>query len=211
MEENQSEAKKEYEAKKQERLEKRKDIGSSSQSKESGKKLLRWLFWLIVLALIGWWVITGVRKNIPQGEDFSQSFENAGGEHIEVGSVNTLPEGTYNSNPPSSGPHYPSTAQTGFYSEPLEDQFMIHNLEHGDIWIAYHPRISDQAKSELEDLADRYVIITPREANDFDISVMSWGRVDSFNLEGSVPVQRVKDFILRYDNKGPESVRAGGR
>jgi len=211
MEENQSEAKKEYEAKKQERLEKRKDAGSDSKKKESGKKFVRWLVLLVILALISWWFVSGVKSNLPQDEDVSQTFENVGREHIEVGSAGTLPAGTYNSNPPSSGPHYSNTARTGFYAESLEDQFVIHNLEHGDIWIAYHPRVSDEVKKELEDLADRYVIITPRETNDFDISVVSWGRVDSFNLEeDNLLVQRIKDFILRYDDEGPERVRSGG-
>ena len=208
MEDNQGEAKREYEAKKQERLEKRKNTSNNPEKKGSGKNLVRWLISLIILALIAWWAITGVRNNIPKGEDFSQTFTVTGRGHIAVGSANTLPEGTYNSNPPSSGPHYPNTVKVNFYDEPIDDQFIMHNLEHGDIWIAYHPRVSDQVKKELEDLTSRYVIVTPREANDFDISVVAWGRVDGFNLEdGTLPVQRIRDFILRYDNEGPEKVR----
>lgn len=211
MEENQSEAKKEYDVKKQERLEKRKSVGNTAQMQNSTKKIFKWLVWLIILGLIAWWVVSGVRKNLPTGEDFSVTFESVGREHITIGSEGTLTEGTYNSNPPASGPHYPNPANTGFYDEPLPDQLPIHNLEHGDVWIAFHPRVSDSVKKELESLAGRYVIVTPREANDFDISVVAWQRIDSFDLEDDVlPEQRIKDFILRYDNQGPEQVRGGG-
>jgi hypothetical protein len=200
----------EYELKKQERLEKRKDFSKNAKSKEASKKSFKWLIWLIILALLAWWVVSSIRKNLPEGEDFSQALSSMGREHIALGTGSTTPEGKYNSNPPSSGPHYPNTAKTGFYDEPLEDQFIIHNLEHGDIWIAYHPRISDLARSELAKLAERYVIISPREANDFDISLVSWGRIDSFNLKSdSLPIQRIRDFILRYDDQGPEKVRSG--
>jgi hypothetical protein len=206
-----SEAKKEYESKKQERLEKRRSDSNDSKKVRAIKSLMKWSIFLIVLALITWWIIVGVRANIPKGEDFSQAFPSAGRDHIEVGTATSTLENIYTSDPPSSGPHYPNPAKTGFYNEPLEDQFMIHNLEHGDIWIAYNPRVSDTIKVGLENLADRYVIITPRETNEFDISVLAWGRVDSFNLNGTgLPVERIKNFILRYDNEGPEKVRAGG-
>jgi len=44
---------------------------------------------------------------------------------------------------------------------------------------------------------------------------VAWGRVDSFNLAdstsslqegGILPEERVKDFILRYINRGPEKI-----
>jgi len=209
--ENQSEAKKEYDLKKQERLEKREAVSKESKRKGSSKKILGWVIFVIIIILIIFGFRKIVENNTPKGDDFSKSFPNSGREHIDIDSAHLLSEDTYSSDPPSSGPHYPNTARPGFYDEVVEDQYAIHNLEHGDIWIAYHPRISEDIKRVLEKFDGPFTLISPREENEFDISLMAWGRVDSFNLTNDVLLeQRMQDFILRYDNKGPEKVRGGG-
>lgn len=139
----------------------------------------------------------------PKGEDFSRAIPLMEASHIAAD--NQLPE--YASNPPTSGPHYDQTAQSGFREEEISDQNIIHNLEHGDIWIAYHPRVSDGIKKELKQFAAAKVIIAPREANDSDIALVAWGRLDTFDIQNDIaPVERIKDFIKRYVNKGPERV-----
>lgn len=76
------------------------------------------------------------------------------------------------------------------------------------IWIAYHPNLSDAAKEVLLSFAGRYVVVSSRGENEGDISLVAWGRVDTFNIEGdTVNEGRIKDFIKRYDNRGPENVR----
>ena len=51
-------------------------------------------------------------------------FEAQEAKHIEEGSSHP----PYNSDPPTSGPHYPSPADTGFYTAPLEPERVVHNL-----------------------------------------------------------------------------------
>ena len=51
-----------------------------------------------------------------------------------------VPEGTvitYNSNPPSSGPHYPVWANFQEYTAPLDEGYLVHSLEHGAIALLY--------------------------------------------------------------------------
>jgi Protein of unknown function (DUF3105) len=51
-----------------------------------------------------------------------------------------VPEGTiigYNSNPPSSGQHYPVWANFQEYTSPIEDGYLVHDLEHGAILLLY--------------------------------------------------------------------------
>src|SRR3989344_5078 len=43
----------------------------------------------------------------------------------------------YNSNPPTSGPHYEQPSRWGVSQAELPDEQLIHNLEHGGIWISY--------------------------------------------------------------------------
>lgn len=63
-----------------------------------------------------------------------EKFADLGQEHVQVGS----PLIQYNSNPPTSGPHYAQTAPRGAHDEEIEDRYLIHNLEHGEVWISYN-------------------------------------------------------------------------
>lgn len=158
---------------------------------------------LLAVVIIGYGIYLFALNAAPKGEDMSRAIPPLEATHIATDS----PLAEYNSNPPTSGPHYGQTARSGFRDEPVSDQNIIHNLEHGDVWIAYHPRISETIKEGLKQFAAAKVIITPREDNETDIALAAWGRLDTFNVEGGVlPEQRIKDFITRYSNKGPERV-----
>lgn len=203
--ENQGDAKLAYEQKKQEKIKERLEQGKDDNKGKSGKKVVKFLILIVVLIglFIGFKAI--IKSNSPQGEDYSQAFSSGGSQHIAIGSP--LPE--YSSNPPSSGSHYPSTIKGGFYENSPEDQFIIHNLEHGDIWITYKSNISEEALKLIKNFAGVHVVVSLREGNVTDIAVASWGRLDAFN-ESELTEQRIKDFILRYDNKGLENIRGGG-
>ena len=161
---------------------------------------------VILLGLAGWGITAAIQSNAHEGVDYSVFYEEQNREHIAVGAEHPA----HNSNPPSGGWHYSLTSRKGFFDEPIPDENAIHNLEHGDVWIAYHPRISEDAKKELKKFGFSKIVITPREANETDIALVAWERVDAFNLEnGVVPDARIHDFIKRYRNKGPEKIPAG--
>lgn len=174
-----------------------------AKQKHAVRTLRNWGIALVIIALVVYGLYLWVQSAAPQGEDFSRSVPLLEATHIPVGSP--LPE--YTSNPPSSGPHYPQTARSGFRTQAIPDQNIIHNLEHGDVWIAFNSRIAESAENDLKQFGAPKVIITPREENDFDIALVAWGRIDTFDLEGgTVPEGRIRDFITRYLNKGPERV-----
>ena len=112
----------------------------------------------------------------------------------------------YNSNPPTSGPHFATPASWGVYDKELPDQQIIHNLEHGGVWITFNSDLEKEVIEKLKEIASSYkskVIMTPRAANDSKIALASWERLlklDSYNEE------EIKDFVARMRNKGPESV-----
>jgi len=185
------------------RVGKKEQMRREAIQKKTMKKVRNWGIAAVVVGGIVYGLYALAQSAAPQGEDFSRAVSLLEASHIPVGSP--LPE--YNSNPPSSGPHYGQTARSGFRTSAIPDENVVHNLEHGDIWIAFHPRVSEEVKNELKKFAAAKVIITPREANDTDIALVAWGRVDTFNIEGGVvPNQRIKDFITRYVNKGPERI-----
>ena len=193
-----------YKLKKQEHEQAREEKQHTVHIARMKKKFVRYSLWVLVLVVIGYGLFLLAQTAVPDEEDFSVAYSIQGWDHIADGASH--PE--YNSNPPSSGWHYTSSARGGFYNEPLPDERVIHNLEHGDVWIAYHPDISDVAKNTLRSFAGQYVVVSPRALNDGDISLVAWGRVDMFDIEnGVVDEGRIKDFISQYDNRGPEKVR----
>lgn len=192
-----------YQSKRERREQRREEERRARQRNRFMRQVQNYAIAAISAIAIGFGLYFLMQGAAPEGEDFSRPVPVMGEEHINIGSP--LPE--YNSNPPTSGPHYEQTARSGFREEEIPDQHIIHNLEHGDVWIAYHPRIADSAKEALKQFAAAKVIITPREANDADIALAAWGRLDTFDLENNaMPVTRIKDFIRRYTNKGPEQI-----
>ena len=193
-----------YEIKREERERNREDQGKRMRVERMKKSLVRYGILSVILVLVGYGIFLLARSSGPRGEDFSVSYPIQGRDHIAFGSTHQ----EYNSNPPSSGSHYEQPARGGSYDEAVDDETVVHNLEQGDIWIAYHPRVSDDVKANLKKFAGRYVVVSPRLANVGDVSLVAWGRIDTFIIESGVLDEgRIKDFIRRYDNRGPENVR----
>ena len=48
----------------------------------------------------------------------------------------------WNTDPPTSGPHYYEPAVYGIYTEPVQQARLVHNLEHGAVFIQYGPGVS---------------------------------------------------------------------
>ena len=73
-----------------------------------------------------------------------QLFEPAPGQATaENNHVLELPEGfEYNTFPPSQGPHHPETLLFNLYPEPVEQLNLVHNLEHGGMYIQYGDQVS---------------------------------------------------------------------
>lgn len=191
----------EYELKQQQKAEKEKlNKHASGGPTRWGKGLAVLFVFVLIVGGIFFWI---QRSFVASGVDYSKQYENLGQDHIKIGEAHKA----YNSNPPSSGPHYEEPAQEGYYDAELPDEQLVHNLEHGDIWIAYHPRISQEMKDALKQFDASKVIITPRAKNDTDIALVAWTRVDAFNIEnGKIDRARIEDFIKRYINTGPEKL-----
>lgn len=158
-------------------------------------------FWMIALFVIGSFVYgvvylaTRPEKPIP-----GIAFPILGRDHIPVGTYH--PE--YNSNPPTSGSHYAKEAAWGVYQNELPDEQLIHNLEHGGIWISYKPEIDTEAKSKLESIGNKYkqaVVVAPRAKNDSMIALASWGRLEKLDTFNEV---EIINFINANKNKSPE-------
>lgn len=151
---------------------------------------------LAILVAIG---LSKKEKSLP-----GEFIEDQGRKHIAVG-VDHPP---YNSNPPTSGWHYDKPAEWGIYREEIPDETIVHNLEHGGIWISYKPGVSEKVIAKLESFYKKYgrkIIVTPRSANDTDIALAAWNHLDKFNVD-EFSEERIDKFIKAFRNKGPEFV-----
>ncbi|MFB6158623.1 MAG: DUF3105 domain-containing protein [Candidatus Nanohalobium sp.] len=140
-------------------------------------------------------------------KNFSNTEEVNLGKEVEIMNRKHISAGTefdnYNSNPPTSGPHYRKPAETGFYSKKLHDERVVHNIEHGQIWISYN-NISSETRQQLKQLAQNYpeaVVVTKRPENNARIAVASWGRLMELD---SYEEQKIVKYIKTYINKSPE-------
>ena len=158
------------------------------------KKYLYGFIGLLVIAGIVWLIVTPGKTRKKLGE----SFAIQGQEHIDIGASHIA----YNSNPPTSGPHYAEPAKWGVYDKELADEQLVHNLEHGGIWISY-TGIDDATKVSLEKFAQSHIkiIVEPRAKNDAKIVFASWGRLQKFQ---SYDEQSMLAFIVANTNQAPE-------
>lgn len=143
---------------------------------------------------------TGRPAPVSKPVEGTVDFDVVSREHIASGT----PGSGYNSDPPTSGPHWPAPVKNGVYDNELADEQLIHNLEHGHVWVLYRPDVSDEVKNRLKEIVEGdnwKVVMAPRAKNDTAIALVAWGRL----LKMDEPdYEKVKDFINTYRNRGPE-------
>lgn len=87
----------------------------------------------------------------------------------------------YNSQPPTSGPHFAFTVATGVYQRPVAAGLFVHAMEHGHVIIHYAPGTPDDEVTALTKLAKRYgadVMLHPYPPLERGIALAAWGRLD---------------------------------
>ena len=142
------------------------------------------------------------------------SLPDQGRTHLEVGARN--PEGYYNSIPPTSGTHAPSWVTCGVFDAPIEDEFQVHNLEHGFVLIQYNtedPALITELRSVAEALDGwpNYFILAPYPEMEPTIALTAWGVTQYME---TVDPSDIESFANAYRGRGPEagtpSCGAGG-
>lgn len=156
---------------------------------------------VIVLGVI---IALAVRQGgvANQGEPLGELVEDQGRNHIAVGAEHP----PYNSNPPTSGQHWPQPAPWGIYDEEQPDEQLVHNLEHGGVNVFYKPDLPKDQLARLEDFVRSYrvkVILAPRSANDSLVALTSWNHILKLN---EFDEEKIKSFIKTNRNRGPEFV-----
>jgi hypothetical protein len=96
--------------------------------------------------------VAGVRTNVEAAGCTFQAAPALEGIH----SIRT-PSGTspvWNTNPPTSGPHYAIPGIFGIYNEQVDMAMLVHDLEHGGIYILYGDKVPESTVEQLRAFYD---------------------------------------------------------
>lgn len=90
--------------------------------------------------------------------------------------VHTDEDVDYPQSPPVGGRHAPVWLDCGVYDEPVRDENAVHDLEHGAVWIAYAPGLSEADVALLAEALPQNGIMAPYPGLDDPVVVTVWGR-----------------------------------
>lgn len=109
--------------------------------------------------------------------------------------------------PPVGGIHNPAWQNCGVYPLPVPNENVVHSLEHGAIWISYHPDLDPVEITKLEDITRQsgYRLLSPYPDLSSPVVVSAWGY--QLKLE-SADDPRLLAFIEKYE-RNPESPEPG--
>jgi hypothetical protein len=133
----------------------------------------------------------------------------------------------WNSNPPSSGPHFGLWAYWGIYPTPIPRGYYVHNLEHGGVVLSYRcasraasaqcTAMHDQLAAFVNGLPPepacvgtgvrRRIILTPDPSLTTTVGGSAWGY--TYNAS-CVDTRSLEIFVLSLTGRAPEDFCADG-
>ena len=154
----------------------------------------------------------GVSKDEAGCTDIEE-FEAAGREHIDPAQPVE-----YETTPPTSGNHFGTPLDAGFFPSEQPEGAVVHNLEHGQIAIWYSPDMPEEAIDDLEayvetanndpDLpgtAPRPVLAVPYDGLEGDTTYAAAGWAAS-QACAEYSRDALDGFRERFQGNGPEAV-----
>ncbi|OKI23858.1 hypothetical protein A6A08_01150 [Nocardiopsis sp. TSRI0078] len=155
---------------------------------------------------------------LSQGGEGSASAEGIGTvRHFTDLSADHVDEGEtieYEVYPPAGGPHYPVWQDCGVYEEPLIPEYVVHSQEHGAVWIAYDPGLSEAGVQILHSYYSPgdYLVISPAEDLPAPVVASAWG--SQMHLEDPADPRLVEYLVEYVQGDGtpePGAACSGGR
>jgi len=132
-----------------------------------------------------------------------QTFPEQSRDHIQP----HAPHPDYNSNPPTSGWHWPNPQDWGIYTNQQFQEQLVHNLEHGGIVIQYNS-LSPSDVQRLTDLVGRdayHMVLAPYPGlpSGVQVATTAWTHLQTCD---GVDENAIRAFVNAFRDKGPELV-----
>jgi hypothetical protein len=120
----------------------------------------------------------------------------------------------YDTNPPTSGDHFPQWAQDGIYTEKTVPQvgMLVHTLEHGRIDVQYKPGTDAQSVKQLEAfLAESdsgyHMLLYPNTTGmDAAVAATAWDHSLTCPTMNDKVFDALRTFRIAHIDRGPEKV-----
>ena len=120
-----------------------------------------------------------------------------GNRHVEPGGTHVA----YNTNPPTSGPHFPTVPRRGIYTTPFATEFLPHFIEHAGVEVSYNNSASPDVVKKLTDIVnaelDRgagQVLLSPVPDMPCQVALTSWQHIQTFGASNCQPGSVGHDF-----------------
>lgn len=132
-----------------------------------------------------------------------REFKSEGQRHVE-GQV------SYRSSPPHSGNHDQVPADDGAYAEPIDDEKLVHALEHGRVVYWFNPGAPARVRGDLKALFDEndyHVLLAPSERRmPYQVAASAWTKVLGCKQFNERTFDALRAFSDEFRDAGPESV-----
>ncbi len=131
-------------------------------------------------------------------------------QHVDLNDSNADDDVTYSTVPPTSGDHWSTASRCGFFTDPVPDEAIVHNMEHSNVIIHYNlPNQADVDALEnvyngLEDgWRNHFTVARPYdEIGVGQVALTTWGVLDVMD---GVDQERIERFYENYVGRlGPE-------
>ncbi|MHB1432860.1 MAG: DUF3105 domain-containing protein [Streptosporangiaceae bacterium] len=152
---------------------------------------------------------TGISGVVAYDTNGYPSSSQSGPANQALGHTHVTGPVRYSVTPPVGGNHYGTWLTCGVYDKPVPDEYAVHDLEHGTVWITYQPSLPASKVSQLRAFFARQTVITPPGASGGSrytdltpypglpapIVATSWG----YQLRLSSPTDpRLQQFVSKF-------------
>lgn len=108
----------------------------------------------------------------------------------------------YPDSPPLGGDHNIRWLACDVYDAPVPDEFAVHSMEHGGVWITYRPGLPAADVATLAALANsnqEFVLVSPYEGLATPVQASTWGR--SLTADAATD-PRLAQFVQQFAGGG---------
>lgn len=144
---------------------------------------------VVIAAVLGYLLFGGGSSTVGGGVGAGEATQKLRDAGCTVTAVESLPSGDHsvltpegtstkwNTSPPTSGPHYAQPAIWGSFTEPLLQAQVVHNLEHGGVFIQYGKDLPEATVAQLKTFYDAHqngTLLAPLPSLGSKIAMGAW-------------------------------------
>ena len=180
------------------------------ERRDRKKKIFRLATTIVVSMIALIFVVSFLLPSLPIFDRSNDVPEGPGNRMADQGRQHISPGDThpnYNSYPSTSGWHYPqplAPVRWGIHSAYIEDEYYIHNLEHGGIAIFYNCEVDcPELVTQLSKVVDKAVgggmkvLMAPYPGMTTKIALIAWNFIDIFD---EFDEDRIIKFINSHES-----------